>query len=218
MDGIQLSICIATLNRAAFIGETLESIVTQLTDEVEIVVVDGASTDQTGEIVKSFAARFPRLRYLRLEQKGGVDQDYCKTVDMARGEYCWLFPDDDLLKPGAVAAVLAATRKNYSLIVVNAEVRSVDLSACLQPSRVRFTEDRIYATEAPARNQLLADVGNYLSFIGGVVIRRDIWNQREKERYLGTVFIHLGVLFQSPLPGNALAIAHPWITIRYGNA
>ena len=42
-----LSICIATYNRADFIGETLDSIIRQLTDEVEIVVVDGASTDAT---------------------------------------------------------------------------------------------------------------------------------------------------------------------------
>ncbi len=65
---------------------------------------------------------------------------------------------------------------------------------------------------------MLADAGNYLSFIGGVVIRRDLWNVREKAKYFGTEFIHLGVIFQSPLPGEALVIARPWIVIRYGNA
>ena len=72
MSAPRLSICIATLNRGAFIGETLESIVSQAANEVEIVVVDGASTDNTEDIVRSYAARFPRLRYLRLENKGGV--------------------------------------------------------------------------------------------------------------------------------------------------
>jgi len=37
---IRLSICIATLNRAAFIGETLESMISQATGDVEIVIVD----------------------------------------------------------------------------------------------------------------------------------------------------------------------------------
>src|SRR3989442_15786016 len=69
----KLSICIATLNRAAFIGQTLESIIGQATDEVEIVVADGASSDNTEEVVRSYQRRFPRLNYLRLEARGGVD-------------------------------------------------------------------------------------------------------------------------------------------------
>ena len=40
-----LSICISTFNRARYIGETVESIVSQLSDSVELVVLDGASPD-----------------------------------------------------------------------------------------------------------------------------------------------------------------------------
>ena len=115
---------------------------------MEVVVVDGASTDNTEGVVRRIAAKFPRLRYLRLEKRGGFDRDCCKTVELAQGEYCWLFTDDDLLKPGAVAAVLEATRKNYSLIVVNAEVRTTDLSVCLQTRRVVSDEDRVYGPTA----------------------------------------------------------------------
>ena len=50
----RLSVCVATYNRAEYIGETLESIIPQLTDEVEIVVVDGASTDGTSTVVKGY--------------------------------------------------------------------------------------------------------------------------------------------------------------------
>jgi len=116
-----LSICIATYNRAGFIGETLDSILHQLTDEVEIVVVDGASTDATPTVMERYAADCPGLRYVRLPAKGGVDQDYCKAVECARGEYCWLFPDDDLFKPGAVKRVLDELRNGPCLVIVNAE-------------------------------------------------------------------------------------------------
>lgn len=44
MDHPRLSICIPTYNFGEFIGETLDSIVCQATDETEIVIVDGAST------------------------------------------------------------------------------------------------------------------------------------------------------------------------------
>src|ERR1700674_2032053 len=65
MREIKLSVCIATLNRGAFLGATLESIICQATDEVEIVVLDGASTDNTGDVIRQYQECFPRLRYFR---------------------------------------------------------------------------------------------------------------------------------------------------------
>ncbi len=211
-----LSICIATYNRAPFIGETLQSILPQLDDSVELLVVDGASTDDTEAVVAALADPSSRLRYIRLPQKGGVDQDYDRAAQEARGEYCWLFSDDDLLKPGTIVEVLRRLASAPSLVVVNAEARSADLSE-LQQERVQpATVDRTYAPEA--LETLFVDTANYLTFIGGIIIRRDIWLARARERYYGSAFIHVGVIFQAPLPGAAIVVAEPWIVIRYGNA
>lgn len=98
----RLSLCIPTFNRAAFIGETLESIIAQATDDVEIVVVDGASTDGTEEVIRIFQKRFPRLRYHRGDRNMGVERDTQKAVELAEGNYCWLMCSDDVLKPGAI--------------------------------------------------------------------------------------------------------------------
>jgi abequosyltransferase len=57
-----------------------------------------------------------------------------------------------------------------------------------------------------------------LSFIGCVVIDRDLWMRRDKATYFGTEFVHVGVIFQSPLPGRVLLIANPYVIIRFGNA
>jgi abequosyltransferase len=59
MNGIRLSICIPTYNFGEFIGETLKSVTDQARNGVEIIVVDGASTDNTAEIVRDFQRRFP---------------------------------------------------------------------------------------------------------------------------------------------------------------
>lgn len=212
----RLSICIATLNRAPELACMLESIVSQATDDVEIVVVDGASRDATPQVVAEVQGRFPHVRYLRLAERGGVDRDYDRTVELASGAYCWLLSDDDVLKPGAVAAVLDATRSEHDLIVVNAEGRNADLSKVLVAPRLEVTADRVWAPEEQER--FFAETAGYLSFIGGVVIRRELWLARERERYFGTVFVHVGVIFQSPLPGTILVLAHPWIAQRLGSA
>jgi abequosyltransferase len=217
MSKIKLSICIATYNRADFIGETLESIIPQLTDEIELLVVDGNSPDRTQSIVEQYSANCPQLRYVRLPAKGGVDQDYCKTVELAKGEYCWLFTDDDLLKENAVDRVIISLNNNDpDLVIVNAEVRDAHLKELLEGSRLAFNDDRIYDTNN--FEDLLVDAGNYMSFIGCIVIKKSFWEPRDKVSYFGTEFIHIGVICQSPLPKHACIIAEPLIEIRYGNA
>ena len=211
-----LSICIATYNRADYIGETLESIIPQLTEEVEVVIVDGASTDSTGSVVKRYAEACNQIRYILLPSKGGVDQDYCVAVEHARGEMCWLFPDDDLLKPSAIKTVLDEVQKGYSLIIVNSEVMNGDFSKILAEMHLQIKSNEVFAESE--LEQLFRRIVPYISFIGCVVINRDLWLKREKERYYGTEFIHVGVIFQAPLPGPTLLIAEPYITIRYGNA
>src|SRR5712675_926545 len=80
---VALSICIATYNRAAFIGATLDSIIVQATEQVEIVVLDGGSTDNTEEVVRRYRQDFSRLRYFRQKTKMGIDRDFPKAVQLA---------------------------------------------------------------------------------------------------------------------------------------
>lgn len=212
----KLSICISTFNRAALIGATLESIITQATDECEIVVLDGASTDDTERVVSEWVAAFDRLRYVRQDTNNGVDRDFDRAVELARGEFCWLLPDDDLLKPGAVAAVLEALRRSYSLVVVNTEDKDANMANVLQQSRLGFSSDRVYGPGEMDR--LFAEAGAHLSYTGSVVIDRAIWLARARVCYYGSMFIHVGVIFQAPLPGETLVMAKPYISYRHSSA
>lgn len=210
-----LSICIATYNRAGYIGETLEAILDRLPDRVEVIILDGASPDNTSQVIEPFISRSPAVRYVRENVNSGVDRDFDKAVCVARGEFCWLLSDDDILKPGAVARVLALLEPTLDLLVVNSKILNADLSVELIPRILEITDDRYY--DLKSSDSFLAEIGDYLSFIGGVVIRRSRWLERERERYFGTLFIHVGVIFQAPL-GHVRVVADPLILIRYGNA
>ena len=211
-----LSICIATYNRCAFIGETLESILPQLTAGVEVIVIDGASTDATEAVVGAFVQRCGQIRYERLSAKGGIDKDFDIAVEHASGEYCWTFPDDDVMKPGAIDAVLRQIRERHDLIIVNAEVRTVDLSRLIEEKRLPISKDMIYAPED--LEKFFVENTIYMTYIGCVVIKRSLWLERERERYYGTEFIHVGVIFQKPITTSIAVIAGPYISIRLGNA
>ncbi len=212
----RLSICIATYNRGSFIAETLDSILSQINSQVELIVVDGASTDNTSEIMREYQSKFPVIRYFREQENSGVDHDFDKAVGYATGDYCWLMSDDDLLQAGAVSKVLSSLDSGDDLLVVNAEIRNAALSDILLERRLPIFSDRRYG---PAdMEQFFVEVANYLSFIGCVVIRRSFWLDRDRRTFYGTLFIHVCVLFQRPAIKSAYVISDPLITIRDGNA
>jgi O-antigen biosynthesis alpha-1,3-abequosyltransferase len=124
---IKLSFCIPTYNRAAFIGETLESILSQADESVEVVIVDGASTDGTPEVVAAYQKRFANLIYYRGSENLGVDRDMAKSVDLARGEYCWLMSSDDLVKPGAISRILDEIKSGADIYLCDVTLCSSDM-------------------------------------------------------------------------------------------
>jgi len=212
----RLSICIATFKRGDYIIQTLDSIVSQLTDAVELLVVDGASPDRTEEVMRVYCEKHPRVRYLRETVNSGIDQDYDKAVGYASGEFCWLMTDDDLMVEGAVERVLEQLNDDVDVVVVNAEVRNKDLGTLLRPRLLDVTQDLHF--DEPSGEQFFARAADYLSFIGGVVVRRAWWMQRDRASYYGTLFIHIGALFQAPAVTRAHVIADPLLVIRFGNA
>ncbi len=215
-NGPRLSLCIATLNRARQLRDTLAGIAAQWVDGLEVVVVDGASADDTPEVVAASRASLPRLTYVRLDQRGGFDADYHKAVVAASGDYCWLLSDDDALEPGAVAAVLAALASQPSLVVVNGAIYDADLREQIAPSQLPVGSDHAFT---PAEfERLFIEAANHLSFVGAVVIARELWLGRHPERYVGSMFGHVGVIFEAPLPDDAIVLTKPWLKIRAGSA
>lgn len=216
----ELSICIPTLNRATFIGDTLDSIVSQLEPGVEIVIVDGGSRDGTESVVARYVERYPCIRYIRRgdgvkASNAGFDRDCSYAVEVSDASHCWLMTDDDVLLPGAVARVLQQVRNGHDLVVVSCEVRDLELRETIVTARPGFPRDRVFT--AAEWDDFFRGVVVHLTFVGAVVVRRDLWLQRHPEEYLGTGFVHVGVLFRAPVPGTAIVLAEPLIVIRNGN-
>lgn len=210
-----LSICIATFNRAALLRQTLDSVLSQVTRECEVIVSDNASTDGTEHVVLDYKSRFRCIRYFKQEKNLGLDRNFDSAVRRARGEYCWCFSDDDLMKPGAIKAILKVLSDRVSLVIVNAEIRNHDMSKLYTDRWVDLSADRIYNSEEMDR--LLCDICAIVAFIGSFVIHRDIWLSRKVDHYYGSLFVHVGAIFQKRLPGMAVFLAEPYVSYRSGN-
>ncbi len=179
-EKIKLSVCIPTRNRANFIGQALDSIISQADNTVEIVMVDGASEDDTPNIVNQYRNKFGNITYYRGETNPGVDRDMGRSVELARGEYCWLFSDDDMLKPGAIRRILKEIESGNELYLCN--VTACDIN--MHPLRDRFwlsakTSDRVFNLHEKADfieySNLANSIGAFFSYTSSVVLRRNEW-------------------------------------------
>lgn len=200
MSKPRLSVCIPTYNFGAFIGETLQSIATQLQDDVEIVVLDGGSSDNTAEVVGAFARRHPQIRYHRQPERGGIDRDMARTVALARGKYCWLFGADDTMRQGALAQMLGKLDGGAELLLCGVTYCSFQMEPLFEgkiakiPDETRFDfsvrEDRLsYFARASTTLALF-------SFLGSIVFRRERWEAIGlEERFVGSLFAHVARLF-----------------------
>ncbi len=100
-----LSICIPTFNRADLLEVCLASVLPQLVPfgaRAECVISDNASTDRTPELIARLAKQYT-IRHYRNTTNIGIIGNITKVAsELARGEFCWLVGDDDVLTQGAV--------------------------------------------------------------------------------------------------------------------
>lgn len=171
------SFCIPTRNRAGFITKCLDSIVAQTRDDLEIVVVDGASTDNTKEIVESYRGQFSRLRYVCRDECVGVDRDILLAVELAQGEYCWLMSDDDRLEPDALDYVREVLREHGSLTGISVNINAYDrnleykIRAVPSISGDSLKVDHLFID----REQCFSMLGVHFGFLSGQIVKRRKW-------------------------------------------
>ena len=183
---IKISFCIPTLNRAGHLRASLTSIVCQADETVEIVIVDGGSTDDTLEVIESFKVTFPQIRVYPSESRSGVDRDILQSVALAEGIFCWLFSDDDLLETGALSRV-------SKVIQDFPEIAGASLNHIAYDAEMNYSIATVPAAGHGAlrrnhlfsdRNKCLSVLGVHIGFISCQVVRRSLWAKVVENRDL----------------------------------
>jgi O-antigen biosynthesis alpha-1,3-abequosyltransferase len=196
---MRLSICIPTYNFGPFIGETLRSILPQLRDGVEVVILDGGSTDDTPAVVASF--QHPAVRYHHQEHRGGIDRDLARTIELAGGEYCWIFCADDIMKPGAVQHVLDRLVSGADLYLCGFTLCTFEMRRFRDHPIARIPRDQEF--DLSSVDQRLDYFGRaqttpaFFSFAGSLIFRKDRWTAAgPDERFVGSLWAHVAQIFR----------------------
>ncbi|HSP66347.1 MAG TPA: glycosyltransferase family 2 protein [Bryobacteraceae bacterium] len=177
-NGIQVSVAIATYNRADMLRQAIEAACAQTRPPDEIVVADDASTDHTWAMLKELARHEPRLRIFRRERNSGGAENWSFAIGQTHGDYIAWCSDDDRFTPSHLEASVAYLEEHPEVGLVHSgfvdAIEAEDQTQTL-PRPLRFPETRILEPR-----DLLRYVTRYYDWPfhpSTLVLRRTVWER-----------------------------------------
>ena len=173
MEKKVLSICFPTYNRAKCIGEQLNrlsKVDKSVLENVEIIVSDNCSPDDTMDVILSYKSKLDFL-YNRNEKNLGPDENYLYCFSHATGKYVWLVGDDDYLVPENLHVVIE-TLKNKDWGFLYLKPRS-------------YNKEPEYK-EYKSKEDFLKEMGFTITFLTSSIIRNDYVRDVDVFPYKGT--------------------------------
>jgi hypothetical protein len=216
-----LSLCFPTYNRACLLDGALRAALSQLTpamhDQVEVVVLDNASPDQTPAVVQGAQADFPhaRLRHVRRPHNIGPDANFCDAPHQAQGKFLYLLSDDDVLLPGAVPTLLTLIGQHPHLDAFALNVREFRRDPQEEsPGVFAISEDRLL----PTRDEALLFLRSHITFLSCIAFRRENVLGRDYAPRFATNLAQAYMFLDALAPGRGLyATQQPFLAKRADN-
>lgn len=106
-QGSLVSILIPTHNRPDYLREALDSVLAQTHRNLDIVISDNGSSDESLEALRDIVAADPRIRYIRGPERNHYLDNWLHALSHARGDYVNFLMDDDLYHPEKVSRMVA---------------------------------------------------------------------------------------------------------------
>lgn len=182
---ILLTIAIPTYNGASTLEQTLQSVLNQVTPNVEVIVSDNCSVDRTPAVVAEWRAKHDCLQYFRNEKNVGYDRNVDLAMRRAKGDFVWLLGDDDIILPGGILEVL-------NIISANPEV-GVIYANCPHPIKLPKSAGGMCRTG----DDFFARTRFKTGFVSTNVLNRKLWSDIEVSKYFDTEWIHVGFILEA---------------------
>lgn len=199
--GALLTVAIPTFERAAFLETCLTNLCPQVaehSDEVELVVIDNASGDETPEVVRRYCARFPFLVSHRHTQNIGSDRNIARCFESAKGRFILIFADDDVLLPGTLSKVLPVLReKDPGVVFLRPYGYDADFLA--ERPHTFSRSPRIYLRH----QEFIRKVHVYCTFISAIVINKRAVGDINLQRYIGTNLVQVYLFCRAAMRAKA---------------
>lgn len=185
-----LTIAIPTYNGARTIENMLNLLLPQCTNDVEVIVCDNCSTDNTGAIIMEFTKKYPFIKYVRNDSNIGADGNFLKCMRIASGEYIHLLSDDDILIENSLGRLINFLKSNPKmglvyLSTVDFKNKYVSLENCIETTS--YVQKDICTSD---KKLFMQYASHYWGFVSSFVISRERFLLvKNPEQYFGTYWL-----------------------------
>ena len=119
-DNEIVSVITPVYNVGKVIGKTIESMLAQGYNELEVVLVDDCSKDNSAEVIAEYTAKYPNIVYHRQEKNGGAAVARNTALKLAKGRYVAFLDSDDMWCEGKIKRQLAFMKEKDAAICCTA--------------------------------------------------------------------------------------------------
>ncbi len=109
-----ISVCMATYNGEKYIKDQISSILSEISDEDELIISDDGSIDRTCEIIESFQDK--RIKLFHNSSNHGVNGNFENALRHSNGDYIFLSDQDDVWISGKVEVCMKALKNNCCVV------------------------------------------------------------------------------------------------------
>lgn len=170
-----VSICIPAYNSARFIERTINSILKQTYDNIEIVVVDDCSSDNTVEAVRQI--NDSRIKLYTNDTNQGMAGNWNRSVELTTGEYVKLIPADDIIYSTCIEKSLAVFKAHPEVSMVITGTDLVDNDDNVIGSYMHWSKEGIFDGKKIAKTSVM--LNNFFGNPVSVLFRRKDFDRTE---------------------------------------
>ena len=171
-----VSICIPTYNRANFIAKAIDSALGQTYKNIEVIVVDNASTDNTEKIVKAYDD--PRLKYVRNSENLGLFGNFNRCIELYNGDFLHILHSDEYIEPNFTEKCIRFFEEHQNVQLTCTSYRE-EYNDHILPYKL-FPNDMIFT--APNGFKRILSEGLFIS-CASVMVRRGVYESPDVGKF-----------------------------------
>lgn len=212
----EISVIIPTYNRCQYLEELLDCLMLQKTEEVEILVSNNASIDDTDEMI---AKRRFDIRYFHQKENVGGVLNTIYLVRHVKSKYVLFLADSELIVEDGIEYLLNTIKQNPEIGVIITECSSFEVDdhgdRNITPLVYNYyNEDRLFREGGEALELVFKMTSN----ISGILIRTDLLDLEGFKRHYNSRYPQLYLAGKAVIQSDAYHISYPIVLLREGIA
>ena len=168
-----VSVIIPSYNSAHFLNRSVDSVLAQTHKNIEIIIIDDGSTDDTAEVIKRFA---DKVRYHYQENRGLAGARNA-GIELARGQYIQFLDADDWIAAEKLERQVTQFEKSPEISVVYSDYVMVDDSGSRMEENTRWLKGKDYGADSNVFERLLCEC---FLVVHSTLVRAEVFQQEGK--------------------------------------